>query len=318
MKKGMGLFLLALATLALLLALSSCFVFSGKTYLPPQVTLKSPANNATGLDTNVTLRWDATPGAVQTAISRQDIAILGYIVYFAKDTEAYGSPEITIGKQLEKTGLEHSTTYKWKVTAKQNDGKSATSVEWKFTTGAQSYSAPQVELVSPLDGATDQATALTLTWEATPGNPTNTGARVASIEEYQVFFATATSALSTPHGTTTLKSYEISGLDYETEYKWKVQALQSDGATATSDEATFSTLQRPFDGLQLVLKTPANASTNQATALTLTWEATPGTHANAGARVETIDEYWVYFATSTSAFTTPHGTTTLKTYDISG
>ncbi|HPE70398.1 MAG TPA: fibronectin type III domain-containing protein, partial [Thermotogota bacterium] len=156
------------------------------------------------------------------------------------------------------------------------------------------YDAPTISLKTPASGSTDLATEVSLTWEATPGTLSITsGIRSADISEYQVFFATSTSAFTTPHGTTTLKSYDVTGLGYDTTYKWKVYAVQSDGATATSSEWTFTTAERRYDQPQVAISFPAFGATGLELSIELTWNATPGEQNNASPRAVSIDEYQV-------------------------
>ena len=168
------------------------------------------------------------------------VTIVGYRVYFARSTEAYGEPENTTEKQIQKTGLELNTQYKWKVIVVQSCGQTAESEEWTFTTQDPHYASPTIALISPVSGATDQATTVTLTWVATPGAQTNVGQRAPSLTEFRVYQAKTGEAYSSP-ATTTNDSYELTNLATNTEYTYKVEALQSDGKTAETPEATFMT-----------------------------------------------------------------------------
>ncbi|HPE70192.1 MAG TPA: SUMF1/EgtB/PvdO family nonheme iron enzyme [Thermotogota bacterium] len=270
----------------------------------PQVELVGPGNFATDQATTLTLTWEATPGAETNGV--RAVSITGYELYFAKATEAYGAAQRVSQKQLQKTGLEHGTQYKWKVVAQQSDGRSAASEQWVFTTSAEEFDPPQVELNTPADNATNQATMLTLTWEATAGTVVNSGARLATIEGFLVFLGKNGEGYPVP-GWTTEKRVETAPLENNETYKWQVVVIQSDGQWATSTEWTFRTAQES-GAPQIELVSPADFATEQATTLTLTWEATPGAD-TAGVRAVNITGYDVYFAKATESYASPEAVT---------
>ena len=83
MRRHFSLVLLISVSIIFVITLTSCFDFGIKKYLPPQIKLKTPLNNATGLETTLLLTWEATPGVLQTASSRLEIGILGYAIFLA-------------------------------------------------------------------------------------------------------------------------------------------------------------------------------------------------------------------------------------------
>jgi len=302
MKRKSGSFVWLLFGFFSLLILSGCFFRVIIT--PPTIALIAPANNATDHPPALLLTWEATPG---TAPNKKNIivTIVGYRVYFARSTEAYGEPENTTEKQIQKTGLELNTQYKWKVIVVQSCGQTAESEEWTFTTQDPHYASPTIALISPVSGATNQATAVTLTWAATPGAQTNVGQRDASMTEYLVYFGLQGSGYGNP-ATVTSNQQQRTNLAYGTTYKWQVVAIQSDGQHATSTERTFTTFAALYAPPTIALTAPASDATNQATAVTLTWAATPGEQTNVGEReAPIISNYLVYFATGTTDYGTP-------------
>ncbi|HPE70386.1 MAG TPA: fibronectin type III domain-containing protein, partial [Thermotogota bacterium] len=266
----------------------------------PEIELVGPADFATDQATSLTLTWEATPGS-ETSSSRAE-NLTGYDVYLAKASEAYGSPVAVTEKELTRSNLEYGTQYKWKVVAKQSDGKSSASEQWVFTTVAPEYTGPEIALDAPADSATDQATSLLLTWEATAGTFANTGARPASLQGYFVYVGQDGQDYPGPQWTTA-KELEKQQLAYGTTYKWQVVAVQSDGQVATSTERTFSTIESS-GGPEIELVGPASFATDQATSLTLTWEATPGAQAS-GARALSITGYDVYLAKASETYGSP-------------
>lgn len=290
-------------SISLLLMVFMFIFFVGCVYrlvIPLQISLTSPLNGTEVVQTEVTLRWEATPTHLQG--NRDAVVITGYKVYFAKTGEGYGAPEETEEKALDKTNLDYGVTYKWKVTVEQSDGQIATSMESLFTTIEKTYADPQIALVSPADGATGQATTVTLTWEATPGMQTNAGERDASIAGYHVYFGKTWEAYPAPQWVTE-KTLQKTALEYNAEYKWQVTAVQSDGSTATSAERTFTTANM-YGAPEIALKTPTHLSTGQATTVTLTWEATPGAETT-GARANSLTGYDLYFAKASEDYGTP-------------
>jgi formylglycine-generating enzyme required for sulfatase activity len=260
-------------------------------YGAPEITLKTPNNLSTGQATSVTLTWEATPGEETNGARANNLT--GYDVYFAKAGEGYGAPQRVTAKELTKSVLEYGTTYKWKVIAVQSDGKSAASGEWSFNTLGETYADPQINLTAPANGATDQATTVTLTWEATPGTQANAGERVVTLSGYRVYFGKSGEDYPAPQWVTG-KTLQKTNLEYNAVYQWQVVAVQSDGRTATSTERTFTTAEM-YGVPEIALKTPGNLSTGQATTVTLTWEATPGLEIT-GARAASLTGYDVYFA----------------------
>jgi len=220
------------------------FATVDRLYGAPEIALIAPGNGEMNQPRTLTLTWNATPGE-QTNQGERENAIEEYRVYFARRGDRYGEPERVIRTQIEKASLDYGIRYKWKVTAVQSDGKQTTSAERTFTTANRLYGAPEIALTGPSSGATDQATAVTLTWVATPGAQTNVGERVASLTEFRVFHAKTGEAYASPV-TTTDNSYELTNLATNTEYTYKVQAVQSDGKTAETPEATLMTRTGPI------------------------------------------------------------------------
>jgi formylglycine-generating enzyme required for sulfatase activity len=269
-------------------------------YGAPEITLQTPANLSTGQATSITLSWEATPG-METAGTRAN-SLTGYDVYFAKASETYGAPQRVNEKEVQKSTLEYGTSYKWKVVAFQSDGKSSSSEQWIFNTIEETHTNPQIALRSPANGVTEQATSLTLSWEATPGAQTNIGERAVSLSGYHVYFSKSGESYPAPQWVTG-KTLQKSELEYNTTYKWKVIVVQSDGKTSTSTERSFTTAKM-FGTPEIALKNPANLTTGQATALTLSWEATPGTE-TAGTRASSLTGYDVYFSKASESYGAP-------------
>jgi len=220
-----------------------------------------------------------------------------------KEGESYPAPQWASEKQLQTTNLEYNATYKWQAVVIQSDGQWATSTEWTFGT-VQEDGAPQIELVSPADFATEQATSVTLTWEATPGTLGIAESRGVSISGYDIYFSEFGQEYP-DHAGTIEKSFQTPELDYGTKYKWKVSVLQSDGKTATSCEWFFSTLSEVYSEPLIVLNEPEDGAIGLAAQIDLTWEATPGNQVNVMQRDISISEYLLYLSKSSEEYEAP-------------
>ncbi|HNW47042.1 MAG TPA: hypothetical protein PLS99_06475 [Thermotogota bacterium] len=300
--KRLSMIVLLLVTLIALAIITGCIARA--VIAPPSIALIAPANGATGQATTLLLTWEATPGEAKN--QKTPVTIIGYGLFFAPINEDYGVPEPRTDKQAQKTGLAYGATYKWKVAAVQSNGQTAESTERTFTTTNRLYGAPQIALTSPENGATNQATSVTLTWEATEGKQTNAGERDgANLTEYRVYHKKTGDPDPTEPATTTDKSYNLMNLDYAATYTWYVVVHQSDGQRATSTERSFSTQAAQYAAPEIALKSPRNGAEGQLTTVTLTWEATPGRPTNADERAPTIEEYLLYFGVRGHPYSNP-------------
>lgn len=119
--------------------------------------------------------------------------------------------------------------------------------------------------LSPINGASNQPTNLTLTWES---------AADASSYEY-CFDTTNDNTCSNWVSTGTETSASLNGLAENTAYFWQVRVVNSGGSTYANGSATafwsFTTLLNPpqaFDKLS-----PANGTSGKLTTLLLTWQS---------------------------------------------
>ncbi|HOD90158.1 MAG TPA: fibronectin type III domain-containing protein [Thermotogota bacterium] len=308
--KRLSMIVLLLVTLFALAIITGCIVRA--IIAPPSIALLAPANGATDQPTALVLTWEATPGVSKN--KKIPPEIVEYRFYIALLNEDYGDWEPTEDKQAEPKGLEYDTAYKWKVEAIQSDNQIGESEEWTFTTEKKQYAAPQIELTDPASGATDLATTVTLTWEATEGKQTNAGEREGvNITEYRVYHKKTGDPDPTEPATTTEKSYNLTNLEYAATYTWYVVALQSDGQQATSTESTFTTQAVQYDIPEIALKSPGNRVGGQPTTVNLTWEATPGKQTNVGERAPTIEGYLVYFGVYGQNYGNPEPVTATQT-----
>jgi hypothetical protein len=126
-------------------------------------------------------------------------------------------------------GLSNSTTYYWRVRAKNAGGVGGYCVINSFTTIVAVPGQPVA--LSPANGATGASTSPTLQWSAAIGAVT-----------YQLEVATDSTLSTVILRDTTLTSTSrvISGLSYSTNYYWHVRAKNAGGVGAFSSIARFS------------------------------------------------------------------------------
>lgn len=187
---------------------------------PSSPTSPSPANAATGQSTSgLTLTWSA-PGAT------------AYDVYFGTAASPGVVASNTPWASYALGSLSASTTYYWKIVAKNSAGSTTGSV-WSFTTAGATLGTPSTP--SPTDGTTGAELTLTLGWAATPGAAHYTVRLATSRSPTPAIVATG---LSTP-------SYKPAGLVENTQYYWLVQAYASDGTRETGPIWSFKTKASP-------------------------------------------------------------------------
>jgi hypothetical protein len=154
--------------------------------------------------------------------------------------------------------LEYETTYTWRVKSKNSNGESSWSESWSFSTAEGVVDS--ISTMSPADGATNQSTSPTLTWEADP-NATEYDVEVSDDD-----FA-STMLSKTVYDQT---SYRLSGLDNEASYSWRVRASNSTSDGPWSEITSFTT-RAPSVSMPLVVEPSQNAQDVEIPTV-FTWE----------------------------------------------
>jgi hypothetical protein len=156
--------------------------------------------------------------------------------------------------------------------------------------------------VSPSNGATDQATSLTLNWGDSTG---------ATSYEY-CYDTTNDNACTAWTNTGTTSSANLSGLSNSTTYYWQARANNAAGTTYANGSATsywsFTTQATPQPPGAFVKVSPSNGAMDQASSLTLDWGDSTGA---------TSYEY-CYDTTNDNACTTWTSTGTTSSANLSG
>jgi len=106
----------------------------------------------------------------------------------------------------------------------------------------QDVTLPMIRLLSPIDGARDLGTTVTLTWEATPSGAATPERPQAlgTIAGYRVYFTVAGTNYPAP---TFCQEKQLvqTGLAEGTDYRWKVEVVEQAGKSRVSPEFRFST-----------------------------------------------------------------------------
>ena len=200
-------------------------------------TLLSPENNATGVEFMVFFEWTAVESAKT------------YFFNLAKNPNFapldYGFKDIK-NTHYNMTGLDPDTKYYWRVRAENEDGESAYSDVFSFTTSSVGATVPYT--ISPAVEATQVELDPTLLWS---------NANRADTYHLQVSLSGDFTDKLVDTDTITGTSYPLSGLENNTMYYWHVSAINDSGETRFSNLAYFTTIMlAPTD--PAILTTPAD------------------------------------------------------------
>jgi hypothetical protein len=217
--------------------------------------LTSPQDGSKDLSLTPTLSWSTAAGA--TTYKVQVSTVRDFTTVFIDDaTLSSGSKTLT--------GLLNSTTYFWRVMAKNLSGAASNWTDpWSFTTVITTPGTPV--LVSPIENAVNQPVSLKLIWGATTG----------SVSYFvQVASDTGFSNIVSSDSTTTDTAKSISGLSNSVTYYWRVKGKNASGYGSWCVYRTFSTIiaapMRP------VLSSPQDSAANVDLNPQMSWNAVTG------------------------------------------
>ncbi|PKO19145.1 MAG: hypothetical protein CVU39_00920 [Chloroflexi bacterium HGW-Chloroflexi-10] len=213
----------------------------------------SPATGASDQSVDVDLNWT---GGDPNGDS------VTYDVYFEAEDS---SPDVLVSSDQSGTSydpgtLNAATTYYWQIVATDQGSESTTGPVWNFSTFNQAPDLPSNP--SPVSGATNQATSVTLSWTGGDLDGDNV--------TYDIYLEagdnTPDNLVSSAQSTT---SYNPGSLSAGFTYYWQIIATDEVGKSSTSAVWNFTTLNNapyiPFN------PSPAAGAADQATNVMLTW-----------------------------------------------
>lgn len=222
------------------------------TLLPPQLLL--PANNASKQPHTIEFQWTRVEGALtyELQISKSPTFATVYT----------GRNGLTNNVVIIKD-LEPSTTYYWRIKAKNDEGESKWSPVFSFRTSPRPLNTPT--LVFPQNDQQNVPTNALLIWNSVDG------AKYYSIQVTKTFgFYSIDIEVNNIPDT----FYIVQNLDNQTEYFWRVQAYNDSATSPWSAIRRFTTLPKAPD-TKVQLLSPAKGLTGANTNLSFFWEALP-------------------------------------------
>lgn len=221
---------------------------------PPAPSLTSPSNGSTNVPTPVTLNWSIGGGGSLT-----------YRVQVATNpnfTSGVVLDDSTVTTSSRQVSVANSTTFHWRVTARNAAGWGPPSSTFSFTTIVAAPAAPS--LSSPADGATNVSITPTVVWLA---SATATNYRL------QVARDTAFTQMAFDDSTLTGTSRQVGPLPTNTTHYWRVRARNVGGNSAYSSRWRFVTTAAPPIPVQVFPPDSAERVDRQATFF---WNRVPG------------------------------------------
>jgi|GEM_PF-1985391 len=223
---------------------------------PPNVPSNpTPTDNSVEQSVTVELCWNC---------GDPNNDLLSYDIYL--DTRS--SPRLVKGDLAEPAftpgQLRASTTYYWKVTAKDSREISTEGPVWRFTTSAPENKPPVApHSPSPSDQSIRQSTAVHLNWACSDpeGDPLT----------YDIYLGSTSDPQLVKAGETTT-SYDPGTLDTNTTYYWKVLAKDNKSHSAESPVWRFTTAPPNRAPNVPSNPSPIHLSTDQPINTILSWE----------------------------------------------
>ena len=185
---------------------------------PTTPTLASPLDGAVNQPARLTLNWNPATDAETYRLQVSNTSAFTTTVF----------DDSTITNASRQVGpLANNTAYYWRVKVKNIGGSSAWSSVRSFTT---IIAAPT--LISPANGAVNQSTTLTLSWNPATG---------ATTYRLQVSRNPAFTTIIFDDSTNAATSRQIESLINNTNYYWRVKAKNAGGSSVWSSVWSFMT-----------------------------------------------------------------------------
>jgi hypothetical protein len=198
---------------------------------PPDVPSNpNPPNGATGVVIDPVLSWECSDPDGDTLVF--DIYLGTSADNLTPIKQDYAS------KSYHVMDLAYSTTYYWKIVAKDGKGGVKEGPVWSFTTQSQGQTnnPPNTpSSPSPQDNATGVPINVILSWECS--DPDNDPL------VFDIYFGVSQNNLGLLVSNHSTSSFEVKNLAYNTTYYWKVVAKDSKGAISEGPVWKFTTTQ---------------------------------------------------------------------------
>ncbi|HYQ85621.1 MAG TPA: glycosyl hydrolase family 18 protein, partial [Bacteroidota bacterium] len=223
---------------------------------PPPLApaLASPIDSAIVQPTNLAIMWNSSNTATSYRLQVSTDSLFS--------TSIHDDSTIT-GTSRQLGPLAGTTTYYWHVNAKNKGGTSAFSPSRNFATTVPPPAQPT--LLSPINGAANQPTTLTLSWNSAAG---------ATSYRVQLAGDSLFSTIILDDSAVTATSRQAGPLANNTKYYWHVGAINTGGKSAYSTAWNFKTVVAL--PAAPVLLSPASGATCQSTPLTMSWNPSSG------------------------------------------
>jgi hypothetical protein len=240
----------------------SWYFATGSSSTAPDIpVLNSPENGSYNISVeNIILEWNAASGAenydLQVATNSSFSAPLAIDYTYINGTLQ------TI------SSLEPNTTYYWHVESRNSNGQvSGWSNFWYFTTGNDTRPPTTPRLIGPYNRDVGLPTNITLFWEKSSG---------ANSYDVQVATDYNFSYLAINNTDIANESYKVYYLDDNTEYYWRVRAVNDNGYSDWSEHRRFYTWSGSGTPSAPELLGPEYDQTGLPFDLTFIWEYTRG------------------------------------------
>lgn len=189
--------------------------------------LKAPENDAQNQSITTELNWKSVAGA-----NKYQVQIAGKEDFSSINTDTI----VTGATSVKAESLVNNETYYWRVRSFVDNRQSDWSQAWRFATESEQVSAPAVPaLQSPENNSTDQPVDPTLAWSSAAGADSY-HLQVSDSEDF---------SSKTTEEETTETSHQLSELEYDKTYYWKVRGINQSGAGDWSDTRNFTTEPAP-------------------------------------------------------------------------
>ncbi|MBK6912168.1 MAG: fibronectin type III domain-containing protein [Ignavibacteriales bacterium] len=193
---------------------------------PNKPTNPAPTNGATNQFTNSDLTWTCTDPENDQ---------LTYDIYLGTSSTPPLVKSDNASLSYDPGLLNQNSTYYWQIIVKDNKGNSTTGDIWNFSTssGTNNQAPNEPSNPNPINNATYQSTSPTLSWDCSDpdGDPIS----------YDVWLSTSNPPNVKVSSLQTEKSYNASGLNYNSNYYWQIFAKDDQGNITNGPVWKFTT-----------------------------------------------------------------------------